>query len=497
MTNLRERMILLARVPIGFVLLLGAVSCGGASDAALTTYQDDRGFTVSHPPDWRVDARDDGLIAVESPDSAEFVLVQPFLLTKAEAPDAWLRRIAEIIPDRFAGATVENASLAPGSSTDALARLSFLRGGRAYRGSALCSIADKSGMLYAIAAPADRYDDRRQALVAVLQSVRFVEPKRAAAGAPAMAFDKWTDPVERAYSADVPRGWSTDGGTVRHAAVDVRSSIRSASPDGRAWIFTGDTDLPTFIPPSQMLAAAGLYEGGWYSPGYNVNMLIRRYETGQQFARSYVTSTLQRRCGSPRITATRDRPDASNRLNAFYAQGGLANMQLSTGEVAFTCLDSGGGERRGYVFAGTLATMAGMGSIWNVQYLSGFVAAPDATATAEAALGRLLATFALNPEWARMQQNVTAATSEIVSRTHEAISGIIRDTYEQRWATLDETSRHWSNMTLGLTDVRDPETGASYKVAAGHNYYWRKGDAVVGTTIHERPDIDFSPLVKW
>jgi hypothetical protein len=42
----------------------------------------------------------------------------------------------------------------------------------------------------------------------------------------------------------------------------------------------------------------------------------------------------------------------------------------------------------------------------------------------------------------------------------------------------------------------DPETGQTWKVEAGHNYYWAKpgGGAIVGTNTFTRPDIDFTPL---
>ena len=109
----------------------------------------------------------------------------------------------------------------------------------------------------------------------------------------------------------------------------------------------------------------------------------------------------------------------------------------------------------------------------------------------------MVKTFKINSRWLAMQSNLTAATSEIVSRTHNEISEIINSSYQYRQRVNDDLSRKWSNVILGLTDVKDPETGETWKVASGRNYYWRKGDSIVGTDTYDRPDIDFTPLEEW
>jgi len=464
----------------------------------LIAHRNPLGFTISHPAGWRVDANDDALIAVRSADESETVVVQPFFLRKPHDASHWLRQLPGAMPVVFGGASIDRIRPVRSNADEAAALMTLSRGGREYRASALCSIFGKSGMLFAIVAPADRFDARKNELVAILKSFSFVEPSSASAAAkPAIAFDRWTDPNEQAFSVEVPRGWKTAGGSARFASVDVRSGVRTESPDGNAWVFSGDTDIPPFTPPSQMLAMAGFREGMWYSPGYGVNMMVRSYETGRGFAQSYAESVLGRRCSGVTITSARDRADASEAINAIYAQFGQGvNMRLSTGEVAFTC-GSQASPRQGYVFGGTLATQAGMGAIWNVQYLAGFIATPNEAPTAESTLKHMLDSLQLNPDWVARQQSVTMATSQIVTRTNAAIADIIKDTYEHRQAVMDDVFRKWSNTTLGLTDLRDPDTGDTYKVAAGHNYYWRKGETIAGTSTYERPDIGFTPLIEW
>lgn len=474
-------------------------STSAAAGAQFVAYRDPLGFSMSHPAGWRVDAsKEDGLISARSGDESEMVIVQPFFLRKSVEPATWLKQLPTNIPAVFRGATIDRVKRAQGSGDEAAALMSFSHGGRDYRAAALCSIFGKSGMLFAVIAPADRFDARTNDLVAILKSFKFVDGDgKTAPAKSAMAFDRWSDPVEQAFSLEVMRGWKTGGGSARFASVDVRSGVRTESPDGNAWVFFGDTELPPFTPPSQMLAVGGFREGMWYSPGYGVNMMVRSYETGRGFARSYAESVLGRRCGGLRITSSRDRADASDAINAVYGQFGQGvNVRLSTGEAAFTC-GAQGSPRQGYVFAGTLATQAGMGAIWNVQYLAGFIATPDQAPNAESAMKHMLDSIQLNPDWVARQQSMTMATSQIVTRTNAAIADMIKDTYEHRQAVMDDVFRKWSNTTLGVADLRDPDTGDTYRVASGHNYYWRKGETVVGTNTYERPDINFTPLVEW
>jgi hypothetical protein len=63
--------------------------------------------------------------------------------------------------------------------------------------------------------------------------------------------------------------------------------------------------------------------------------------------------------------------------------------------------------------------------------------------------------FPKNPEWAAMRQNVTANTSQIVSRTNQEISKIISDSYWSRQGVMDESRRRRPNATLGVEDVVD------------------------------------------
>jgi hypothetical protein len=60
-------------------------------------------------------------------------------------------------------------------------------------------------------------------------------------------------------------------------------------------------------------------EGSWYSPGYGVQLMVRRYVPGTAFALEYVSGKVARGCSDLSMTERRDRPDAVQALNAIYA----------------------------------------------------------------------------------------------------------------------------------------------------------------------------------
>lgn len=173
-------------------------------------------------------------------------------------------------------------------------------------------------------------------------------------------------------------------------------------------------------------------------------------------------------------------------------------MQVYAGEVAFTCT-ADGPPMQGYLFSGTLLVPGPGGGLSQVPFLHGFLAAVSQTGTAIQALDRLIRSMQVNPAWASCQQAATAETSDIVTKTHAYVSGVIEQGYWSREKVRDDSSRKFSNMILGQTDVVDPETGARWKVSSGHNYCWRQDntDNVAGTNTYDRPDINFSPLLEY
>src|SRR5215472_2754721 len=64
-------------------------------------------------------------------------------------------------------------------------------------------------------------------------------PAAAGGGAanPDMTWTRFTDPVEHAFTIDVPKGWQVAGGTRRMNAVEIRAGVDALSPDGAITLF--------------------------------------------------------------------------------------------------------------------------------------------------------------------------------------------------------------------------------------------------------------------
>jgi len=319
---------------------------------------------------------------------------------------------------------------------------------------------------------------------------------------PGLKFVRFADPKENAFSAEVPQGWRSKGGLYRFASVDTRGALEITAPEGNARVSWGDAGLPPFTVPTRLLAMAGFRDGSWYSPGYGVRMLVRRYEPGAVFAEDYVRSMVARRlgCESLSIASRASRDDLTEALNGLYAQFGAmgTNVREDAGEVRFTCMRDGQ-PWTGYYLAVTLFTSNSGGAMWHVEDVVGFAASESGLPAAQAATLRLMQTMQLNPAWVQMQAGITAATSQIVAQTNEKISSIIHDTFQNQQRTYDEVFRHDTNVRRGVTDVMDPDSGDSWKVQNDANYYWHKpgSNVIKGTNTYDSPGPGYEPLQEY
>jgi hypothetical protein len=475
---------------------LALLSTWAQGPAAWKTHEDPMGFSVSVPPGWSARGdRNSGRAEIQG-GAGESVVVWPvFLASPSGTQAAFDAGTASAVIRRLAGKLWPDAQWEPvASAGPSAARLHGRRGDAAV----VClftwipSPKGTAAYFYATSAPTARYRSLEETFARILTSFHVAGTPAPAA---AVNYVRWTDPKENAFSLEVPVGWQVRGGLFRFASVDTRPMVEAASPDGEIRITLGDAEIPPFTEPNPYLAMAGFNEGSWYSPGYGVRMLVRRYVPGTAFAVEYVRNKVARGCAELSLLDTRERPDAVQAINQINAQYGMA-MRLTAGETSFTC-------RRdarmlcGYYFVATQLTQAGGPGLWNVQYLFGGVATPEKAQQGQAVLEHMIKTFELNPQWFSMQQNITANTSRIVSRTHQEISSLISDTYWSRQKVMDEIDRRRSNVILGLEDIIDTATGQQIKVESGSAYYWidQRG-TIVGTDTYTRPNLDFRELIR-
>ncbi|MBI2820897.1 MAG: hypothetical protein HYX74_01610 [Acidobacteria bacterium] len=492
------------------LLLLGAYWLGptrsapaapGEQSSGWVTHKNPFGFAVEHPPGWRVSADGrSGRVDLQGSEGEQVIIWPVFLPSSLNSGSA-----AAVLQKLTASLGLDSEWGVPREMSVAVVRLD---GHSATRVAASVftwagSSKGTAGYLYLTSAPEVIYPKTVGTFGRVLRSFRVLgAASDASEGGQehGLTYVRWNDPRENAFSLEVPSQWRTSGGLFRFAPVDTRGAWETVSPDGLIRITGGDPELPTHTEPNQMLAMAGFLEGSWYSPGYGVQMLVRRYVPGAAFSREYATTRGAPGCSGARIAEVRERPEAVAAINSIYSQFGMVgvSLYLTAGETAFTC-NRQGQSMAGYYFAATQRVQpAGMpGGIWNAEYLFGYLAAEGKAPLAQSVLDHILKSIQINPQWAAMQQNVAANTSQIVSRTHAEVSDIISSTYWNRQDVMDEISRRRSNAILGVLDVIDPVSGRELKVENSSNYFWidHRG-MIVGTETDTRPDIDFREMIQ-
>src|SRR5437879_10109815 len=119
-----------------------------------------------------------------------------------------------------------------------------------------------------------------------------------ASGANNTFFVTWRDPREDAFQVGVPQGWQVGGGLMKVNPNDPHGVVRAQSPDGKIQIFIDDPDLHPHQVPDQMTQSAGKREGQFLQSPSGGSILLARYQTGTQFAQTYVRDRKSTRLNS-------------------------------------------------------------------------------------------------------------------------------------------------------------------------------------------------------
>lgn len=487
-------------------LLCSITGCASATSRTSSqgqswkNYLSSGGLQLKIPADWNAEAQSDGRIVIHGT-AGEQATVWPVFIPDSPGKKTMDAPGADAIAHRLALKAWPAGSF---SSLPVTGQTIRLRGHDTQStGMALfswtTSVNGTAGILNLGAAPDARYAQVQPVFAEIFQSVHIqgAPGSNSSEHATNLQYAQWRDPREGAFTAEVPQQWQTQGGTFRYASVDVRHALQTQSPDNQILLLAGDASLPPFTLPNQMLAMAGMREGGWYDTGYGVKMMIRRYVPGPAFAYDYAQNA-GKSCTGLQIAPPRERREIANAVNATYRQFAAMGMmvQLNVGEVTFTC-NHNGAPISGYVFAGTQLVQTQSGaSVWNVPYLYSYMAPASREAEARAALDHLVGSFRMDPQWEARQQQTTMATSQIVAQAQQQISDGIMKSWEYKNKVDDEISRRRENAILGTVDVVSP-SGRQYKVDNSSNYYWIDGNGnILGTQTSTHPDVNFQQMTQ-
>ncbi len=267
----------------------------------------------------------------------------------------------------------------------------------------------------------------------LLISGAHMAASQAPASAPGgLAFVRWVEPKEHAFSVEIPQGWTAEGGVNWLSSIDPQSFLRIQSPDRRIQAFIGDPELLTReVPTPAGRMQAGVGEGQVFRMPSGGPAKLERYMTGTQYAKQHA---MWRICQQPAWVTAQDQPELSKLVaQAIAPEARKYNLQMridaSAGEATFTC-----GTQQGAVAATTI--IAGAGGpiqIWSIYHVAGFLSAdPLRTMEARLAMEHMMATLVIDPAWqAELERRTMQVTGAVISMQNAATQSALAASRQQ------------------------------------------------------------------
>jgi hypothetical protein len=316
-----------------------------------------------------------------------------------------------------------------------------------------------------------------------------------------VAWVKFQDPFEQAFTIDVPQGWTAKGGLFRLGYSDYRPMLDLQSPDGSVNIRSGDVAIPSYAPPN---AQHG--EGDVDDLGAQAQLIFANYRAGKQFAGLYALTRFKALCQ----TLTPQDADP----NAPVKEPALAdpNAKTSGGAIAYRCDPSANaraaGSRTAYVYART--TVASR-ELWQVTTLVSFLARPEQVAQARSILLHMSQSFQISPKWVEYQKKMDADGLQYqIARQRERRKQLAQQivefegkmqamrnqvgAFQRQQAAQARQVEGFTNILNGITPTIDPLSGETRNVWTGpKSGYWINGQ---GTVVNSNlsPGAGFRPL---
>jgi hypothetical protein len=245
-----------------------------------------------------------------------------------------------------------------------------------------------------------------------------------------------------------------------------------------------------FLQPTQALTAAGFGEGTYQTLGDGTKLEVLGYNSGKQFAQSYVRTLLSGQCSDPQVNSADAREDLASAFARSAAVEGFTDALLTAGEVSFTC-NVGGRPLKGKYIAATIRMAPGASAMWFVYRLYGYVAFTGREQDGEKVLAQMIQSSKFNPEWEARQKDAAGndarqendssrqiyeSAQENVADDQRLTSEMIAHANEQLTNIADQIDRKREDSVVGRLDVVDPQTGTQYKVAGFEDYHYLNND---------------------
>lgn len=436
------------------------------------SYNDEHGFAVQKPENWKAQVNNWGLIQI-GPDPEKSGEQTVFALTMVYPVEKTKEQVLEDVKKNFEK-SFTNFEVSNTKNIDAynstVCKIT-------YTGSDMTGILNvtgdgKSFFVSGFASPRDQLENNMPDLMKTLASFTYdASLKNPAKVGTAVTLVPWADPNESAFTLHVPSDWTIEGGLVRPY---IDAGIKIVATSGDMGIQIENVYPPIYSIPNQVLEFAGFTEGSHYNPsgGISQDMIVMSEKNAEQYIRTVLAEDLNLTVDSvaSRSDLVEITPKPSYVTQTTAAEGTL----IGDGKIhKVIVIEQGMG-------------MSGVG-MWTVA-LTHYWAPEGDIKKVEKIATAMGESFVVDPTWAKNEQIEIAKRSNIISQTGSEISDIITSTFEYRSSTQDETAHDWSNAILGVQDVYDPSTGENYSVPNTSTYYWTDGlNTVVGTDTHDSP----------
>ncbi len=212
----------------------------------------------------------------------------------------------------------------------------------------------------------------------------------ATAHAQAVRWTRFDDPVDNAFTVDVPAGWNVIGGITHRSRTDFSWYVTAVSPDGMVTVRIGDPQIG-FI-SSTPVAPPPVALGKAKKPDDSITA-ARPYETGADFALRYakLMGSQLRLCDKPKTISSQEEANPPGFLDQI-------GTRTTTGDAFILCIDRA---YVGYVIATTVAVAPDR---WNVPWLAAFDAPVDRRAETAGVLQHIATSWSFSPAWIDKQR---------------------------------------------------------------------------------------------
>jgi len=337
--------------------------------------------------------------------------------------------------------------------------------------------------------------------VALAQSRSAAEREHPASGLPATltgpvpsaparavvsGYTRMNDPIEQAFTVEVPSGWRSEAGLARLGLVHINPYVRALSPDKMTYLLFGEPTMPSFAPPTDIGMKLGIREGSLSSNGLD-RVLVWHYLSGIQFARTYGQMALGQLCRDLKFVSVQERPDLASTMDKLLPT--VIPSRSSGGEAVFSCMHNRQ-EMTARVEAVTRTTQDGV--LWGPLLVQGLIAPKSQSNVAQMALNHIGGSIQFSPAWNQKQNALTQQANQAIN-ARVAQQERQQAAFIEKLNAVDQNFQDVDELITGNSHYKDPRTGQGYFLNNANPFKWKDDyGRIVGTQTNNPPPFGYN-----